>query len=105
MRQAGAMLLAHARRNDQLGEFFADGLGSAKTKSSLGSRIKLEDAPVSAHGNDAIERRIENAAIQHFELGARDSFTVWGPLFGFHRSAPHAPPCRARLTSLTRGVQ
>jgi NitT/TauT family transport system substrate-binding protein len=37
--------------------------------------------------------------------GAANGFTVWGPSFGFHRSAPEAPPCRARLTSLTRSVQ
>ena len=79
MRQAAAMLLAHARRNDQLGEFFANGLGPTKTKNALGGRIKLEDAAVCAHGNDAIERGIANAAIQHFEVVARDSFAVFGP--------------------------
>src|ERR1700719_319072 len=105
MRQATAMLLAHARGNDYLGEFFADGFLSTKTKNALRGRIKLEDAPVCAHGNDAIERGIEDAAIQHFDLIARDSFAVSDPFFGFHRERSSSDARRTRLTSLKVSAQ
>jgi hypothetical protein len=80
MRQPAAVLLAHAWRNDQFGQFFANSFLSTKTKHALGGRVKFEDSTICVHGNDAIERGIENAAIQHFELIARDRFAVFGPL-------------------------
>ena len=102
MRQSAAVLIAHARGNDQFGQFFADSFLPAKTKYALGSGIKFKDPTICAHGDDAIERGIENAAIQHFELIARESFAVLGRGFGFHHERA---ALRARLTSLTRSVQ
>src|ERR1700694_6027004 len=101
MRQPAAVLLAHAWRNDQFGQFFANSFLSAKTKHALGGWVKFEDPTICVHGNDAIERGIENAAIQHFELIARDRFAVLGRWFGSHQERA---ALRARLTSLTRSV-
>src|SRR6266480_5256042 len=98
MCQAVAVLLAHARWNNQLGEFFADSFLTAKTKYALGGGIELKEAAICVHGDDAIERGIENAAIQHFELIARDSLTVWCPWFGFHQERA---ALRVRLTTST----
>src|SRR5205085_4975184 len=57
----------------------------AKTKHALGGGIEFKDASVCVHGDDAIKRGIENAAIQHFELLDRGGFAVSGPWFGFHQ--------------------
>ena len=78
------MLLAHAHWNDQFGQLFANSFLPPKTKHALGGRIKFEDPTLCVHGDDAIERGIKNAAIQHFEFVARDSFAASDPFFGFH---------------------
>src|ERR1700736_3564165 len=100
MRQPAAVLLAHAWRDDQFGQFFANSFLS--TKKTNTRWVKFEDPTICVHGNDAIEHGIEYAAIQHFELTARDRFAVFGPLVWISSGARR--PC-ARLTSLTRSVQ
>src|SRR5205085_3282686 len=84
MGQAAAMLLTHSRRNDQFGEFFSYRFSASKAEGAFGGGIKFHNAPIRIHRDDAIERVIENAAIQHFELIARDTVAVSPGFFGFH---------------------
>src|SRR5205823_885035 len=68
MSQPAAMLLSHARWNNQFGQFFPNCFRARKSENPLGGGIEFEDTTVRAHGDDAIERVIEKAAIEHFEL-------------------------------------
>src|SRR5438270_4045479 len=96
MGKTAPMLFAHWRRNDQLGQFLTNRFLTGKTKGALGSRVKLEDAAICAHGDDAIQRVIEDAAIQHFELFAEDMLGLSQPGIGFHLERAVAAPFRSR---------
>ena len=64
MGEAAAMLLAHPRRDDQLGELGADRFLTSKTKNTLGGGIEFEDAPFGIHGDDAVERGFQDRLIK-----------------------------------------
>src|ERR1700736_5804671 len=89
MRQPAAVLLAHAWRNDQFGQFFANSFLSAKTKHALGGWIKFEDPTICVHGNDAIElryRECRDTAFRAHRSGQVCCF--WAVGLDLIRSAP-----------------
>ena len=86
------MLVAQVRGNDEVGELFTDRFLTGKTENVFSCRIKFKDPAVRVHDDDTIERIIENAAIQHFELVTSDRIPVSPGFFGFHLG----PTCRLR---------
>src|SRR6266581_3376953 len=54
------MSRAHPRWNNQLSQFFANCFRAPKTEDTFGHGIKFSDATGGVHGDDTIERGIEN---------------------------------------------
>src|SRR5438067_12061393 len=56
------MSRTHPRWNNQLSQFFSDGLGATKAEDTFGNGIEFSDASGGVHSDDAIEREIEDCA-------------------------------------------
>src|SRR5438132_3610394 len=56
------MSRAHPRWNNELSQFFSDGLRATKAEDTFGHGIEFSDASSGVHGDDAIERGIEDCA-------------------------------------------
>ncbi len=65
------MLLAHCRRNDELGKLFSERFLPTKSKNTFRRRIEFKDPASGVHGYDAIEGVVDDPAIKHLELGIR----------------------------------
>ena len=98
------MLRAHPRWNNQLGQLLSDGLRALKTEDTFGHGIEFSDATGGVHGDDTIERRIENCAsaierlrfLRRITLSALILLSFLFYLFRWHRAV------RARLTAWPR---
>ena len=62
MFEAGAVIVAMNRRDDQVAEFLADRLGARPAEDLLGLRIPVGDDPAFVHLHEGIERGIDDAA-------------------------------------------
>ena len=70
-RQAVAMCLTQIRRDDQIGQWPAEHVALAIAERPLRSRIELDDATVTVHGNDAVERRFHDCPVSSIALAQR----------------------------------
>ena len=58
--QAAPVAVTEGGRHDQLAELAADRLAPRVAEGPLGGRIELQDLPRMVHGDDAIERRVQD---------------------------------------------
>ena len=61
------MPLASSRRDNQFGQLLPDRFSARKAKHPLGRRIELPHPPGRVHGDDAIEGRVKEDAIERLQ--------------------------------------
>src|SRR6266480_2485319 len=68
MSQPLSMSLSNFRGDNQFGQLLANRFSTRKAEYSFRRRVEFEHVPGRVHHNDAIERRIEEGAIEHRQL-------------------------------------
>ena len=71
MPQALAVAFPQRSRNNELGQFFSDRFLAGVTEDALCGGIEFQDTPAGVHHDDAIQRRVEDRAIEAFHPGWR----------------------------------
>ena len=100
VRQPAAVGLALIRRDDQLGELGADGAVARIAEDPLGGRVELDDPAQVIHGDDGVQRRLQDGRLAGGEPADRQVGEP--PQRGLARDRVRRRPQQARAPAARR---